>query len=59
MVLGIMFVINGGTYALTAPCWGWFCDTKMSPKIATFIGCLLLIVGFSLIGPAPYIPFDT
>ncbi|CAH1399278.1 unnamed protein product [Nezara viridula] len=59
MVLGVMFVINGGTYALTAPCWGWLCDKRMLPKVATFIGCMLLIVGFSLIGPAPYIPLDT
>lgn len=54
-----MFVINGGTYALTAPCWGMLCDRFMAPKVATIIGCLLIIVGFSLVGPAPFIPSDT
>ena len=59
MVLGLMFVINGGTYALTAPCWGWLCDSKVMPKLVTVCGAVLLIIGFSLIGPAPFIPTDT
>ncbi|BES97650.1 transporter [Nesidiocoris tenuis] len=59
MVLGLMFVINGGTYALTAPAWGWLCDKKITPKIATLIGCIFIIIGFSLIGPAPFLPETT
>lgn len=59
MILGLMFVINGGTYALMAPCWGWLCDKKVMPKIATATGCLLIIVGFLLVGPAPFIPGPT
>lgn len=54
-----MFVINGGTYALTAPCWGMLCDRAIVPKVATIFGCLLIIVGFSLVGPAPFIPSGT
>ncbi|KAL0281503.1 UNVERIFIED_CONTAM: hypothetical protein PYX00_002475 [Menopon gallinae] len=56
IILGLMFVINGGTYALTAPCWGWLCDKKVYPKIVTVIGCALIIFGFTLIGPAPFLP---
>ncbi|KAG8036441.1 hypothetical protein G9C98_003763 [Cotesia typhae] len=33
VVLGLMFVLNGGTYALTAPAWGWLCDRRMRPKV--------------------------
>uniref|UniRef100_A0A1B6CRM2 Major facilitator superfamily (MFS) profile domain-containing protein n=1 Tax=Clastoptera arizonana TaxID=38151 RepID=A0A1B6CRM2_9HEMI len=55
IVLGLMFVINGGVYAITAPCWGWLCDNKISPKIVTLLGCILLFIAFSLIGPAPYL----
>ena len=33
VVLGLMFVINGGTYAITAPIWGWFCDKHSTPKV--------------------------
>jgi MFS family permease len=59
VVLGLMFVINGGTYALTAPCWGWLCDRKLMPKVATATGCLLIIIGFLLVGPAPFVPIPT
>lgn len=33
VVVGLMFVVNGGTYALTAPAWGWFCDKHIDPKV--------------------------
>ncbi|CAD6236491.1 GSCOCG00008210001-RA-CDS [Cotesia congregata] len=59
VVLGLMFVLNGGTYALTAPAWGWLCDRRMQPKLVTIIGCILIMIGFSLIGPAPFIPYPT
>ncbi|XP_043273086.1 MFS-type transporter SLC18B1-like [Venturia canescens] len=59
VVLGLMFVINGGTYAVTAPVWGWFCDKRIKPKIATVAGCILVMIGFSLVGPAPFIPSNT
>lgn len=59
VTLGLMFVINGGTYALTAPCWGWLCDKKILPKIVTVTGCVLIILGFSLVGPAPFFPIGT
>lgn len=33
VVLGLMFVINGGTYAISAPVWGWLCDKYSHPKV--------------------------
>ncbi|KAK0084730.1 hypothetical protein PV326_006183 [Microctonus aethiopoides] len=59
VVLGLMFVINGGIYALSAPAWGWLCDRRLRPKVVTFAGCILVMIGFSLIGPAPFIPSKT
>ncbi|KOC69871.1 MFS-type transporter SLC18B1 [Habropoda laboriosa] len=59
VVLGLMFVINGGTYAITAPAWGWLCDKHSHPKVATVAGCILVVVGFCLVGPAPFIPCPT
>lgn len=59
VVLGLMFVINGGTYAVTAPGWGWLCDSRLHPKVATILGAILVAVGFCLIGPAPFIPHKT
>ncbi|XP_012219414.1 MFS-type transporter SLC18B1-like [Linepithema humile] len=59
VVLGLMFVINGGTYAITAPAWGWLCDKYWHPKVATIAGSFLVMIGFCLIGPAPFIPSPT
>lgn len=59
MVLGLMFVINGGTYALTAPWWGWLCDKVLPPKFVTLLGCIVLVIGFSLIGPVPFLDMPT
>lgn len=36
VIVGLMFVINGGTYALTAPAWGWFCDKRFHPKVSKY-----------------------
>lgn len=48
IVLGLMFVINGGTYAITAPAWGWLCDKRVQPKV-TFT---ILISGYSILYPS-------
>lgn len=57
--LGLMFVINGGVYAIIAPGFGWLCDRLYSPKIVTVAGTILISAGFMLIGPAPFIPAPT
>ena len=50
-----MFVINGAVYALCAPLWGWLCDHHIRPKLVTSISSVLVIVGFSLMGPLPFL----
>ncbi|KAG5682840.1 hypothetical protein PVAND_012162 [Polypedilum vanderplanki] len=57
--LGVMFVINGGVYALSAPFVGYCIDKCKTPKIASILGSIFIIIGFSLIGPATFIPLDT
>lgn len=59
VILGLMFVINGGVYAVTAPLWGWLCDTHILPKVATLLGTLLVAAAFMLVGPAPFVPEGT
>ncbi|XP_060518958.1 MFS-type transporter SLC18B1-like [Cylas formicarius] len=59
IVLGLMFVINGGVYAVTAPGYGWICDHLCSPKPVIAFGTVLVAIGFCLIGPAPFIPVQT
>lgn len=59
VILGLMFVINGGVYAITTPLWGWLCDNTAAPKVVTAAGTFLVAAGFCLIGPAPFIPLPT
>lgn len=54
MVMGLMFVINGGMYAVSAPLWGWLCDRPaVRPKWVTVVGCGFIAAAFLLVGPAP------
>lgn len=59
VILGLMFVINGGTYAIVAPFFGWLCDKILPPKLITVVGTIFVAVGFLLIGPAPFLPIPT
>lgn len=59
VILGLMFVINGGTYAIVAPLWGLLCDRTCSPKIVTVMGTILVAIAFTLVGPAPYMHTKT
>lgn len=59
VLLGMIFVINGGIYAVTAPIWGWLVDKWMNPKISSFTGTLFIMAGFCAVGPAPFIPIET
>lgn len=59
IVLGLMFVISGGVYALSAPVCGWLCDKINNPKYVTIAGTIFIAGGFCLIGPVPFIPSET
>ena len=52
LLIGCMFVVQGGCYGISAPLWGYTCDRK-PPKMVSFIGSFLIAVGFLLIGPVP------
>lgn len=58
-VLGLMFVLNGGTYAATAPIFGKLCDGIVSPKVIIVFGTIFVTLGFCLVGPIPFLPFET
>lgn len=59
VVLGLVFVINGGVYAATAPIFGTMIDRFLSPKVCSAIGCFLVVAGFLTVGPAPFFPVET
>ncbi|XP_065203816.1 MFS-type transporter SLC18B1-like [Planococcus citri] len=58
VVVGLVFIVTGATYGSSAPWWGWLCDKYLKPKTVAVIGGLILIVGVSLVGPAPFMPFQ-
>ncbi|XP_045129884.1 MFS-type transporter SLC18B1-like [Portunus trituberculatus] len=57
--LGLMFVLNGATYGLFAPVWGFLCDKLINPRIVVIFGAFVVITSFTLIGPAPFLPIPT
>ncbi|XP_031635740.1 MFS-type transporter SLC18B1-like [Contarinia nasturtii] len=59
VLLGIVFIINGGFYAVTAPIWGWMVDKFLHPKLSALIGGILIATAFCLIGPVSFLPFST
>ena len=59
VLTGLVFVINGGVYAVSAPAWGWLCDRVLQPKYTGLIGIITIFIAFLLVGPAPFIPLDT
>lgn len=56
---GLMFAIYGGVYMMSAPLLGWVCDRWQKPGCLIFIGSILIVCAFILIGPAPFVPMDT
>ena len=55
-----MFVLNGGTYALTAPIFGYICDHfQSSPMPINFLGVTIITVAFFFLGPAPFLGLPT
>lgn len=56
---GLMFIVSGGIYGLTAPIWGRLCDKVGQTKLFIAIASVLVCIAFTLLGPAPYIPVKT
>lgn len=48
--VGVVFIINGGVYAVCAPLVGMLVDRINVPKQISIFGCFCVIIGFSLVG---------
>ncbi|XP_045590439.1 MFS-type transporter SLC18B1 [Procambarus clarkii] len=57
--VGLMFVVSGSMYALTAPCWGSLCDKVIPPRIITTLGTVMVVIAFTFVGPMPFLPLET
>ena len=54
--MGLMFILNGSTYALLAPFWGMMCDKYLSPRTLITFGAVVVALAFTFIGPMPFLP---
>ena len=46
LIMGLMFVINGATYAVFAPVFGLICDLWLPPIVLTTMGSVLITLSF-------------
>ncbi|XP_067014314.2 MFS-type transporter SLC18B1 [Anabrus simplex] len=58
VLIGIIFVISGGTYAVTAPLVGRLCDTRVYPKKLIMVGSMFIITSYLMVGPIPFFDLD-
>ena len=56
--IGFTFLALSVPYFMASPLWGYFCDHLVSPEYVQGIGNFIVICGFFVLGPAPYLPFD-
>lgn len=52
-------MLMGAAYGISAPLWGKLMDKKCHPKYVVVYGALLITGAHLLIGPAPFLPFET
>lgn len=58
-LLGLFFMIPGLLNLFMIPIWGWLCDKKVNTKLLTTMGAYCVLVYLLLVGPVPFLPFDT
>lgn len=58
-LVGVVFVINGGVYAGSAPIWGCLVDRGIKQKYISLIGSIFIILAFIMVGPTNWIPLGT
>ncbi|GFO13897.1 MFS-type transporter slc18b1-like [Plakobranchus ocellatus] len=56
-VIGLVFTIAPALYGVTAPLYGYLCDSKGYTFSLLIVGNLVCGFGYLLLGPSPYLPF--
>ena len=59
VVTGVMFVISGTLYAVSAPLVGRLCDLNVYPKKVMVLGSVCIVTSYVLVGPLPGLPLPT
>ncbi|XP_041465048.1 MFS-type transporter SLC18B1-like [Lytechinus variegatus] len=53
MVVGLLFLLSGGCYALSSPFWGWMAEKLNISRLMVIIGTIMSGGAFLLMGPSP------
>ncbi|XP_030830751.1 MFS-type transporter SLC18B1 isoform X2 [Strongylocentrotus purpuratus] len=53
MVVGLLFLLSGGCYALSSPLWGWMAEKLNISRLMIIIGTIMSGGAFLLMGPSP------
>ncbi|KAJ1346033.1 hypothetical protein KIN20_000698 [Parelaphostrongylus tenuis] len=57
-MIGLMFLLCGGIYTLTAPLWGFLIDRYQCATAVMFFGSSATVISMALIGPSPLLPLS-
>ncbi|GIX93306.1 MFS-type transporter SLC18B1 [Caerostris darwini] len=58
-VIGGIFLISGVVDAVSAPIWGYVSEKVPNAQALTFLGGILFIICFLIVGPVPFFHFPT
>ncbi|GIY27648.1 MFS-type transporter SLC18B1, partial [Caerostris extrusa] len=58
-VIGGIFLISGVVDAVSAPIWGYVSEKVPNAQALTFLGGILFIICFLIVGPVPFFTFNT
>ena len=53
--IGLTFLALSVPYFMASPLWGYCCDHLLPPEVVQAKGTIVSLVGFVLLGPAPYL----
>ncbi|XP_063953212.1 MFS-type transporter SLC18B1-like isoform X1 [Lytechinus pictus] len=51
-LVGVVFLLIGGTYALSAPIWGYLADKTKMTRLMMVLGCLVTGIAYLFVGPS-------
>jgi len=56
---GALFSSGTAAYTILAPIWGYLADHGLVSKTKILVGGpIFIIIGFSLLGPLPFLPYE-
>lgn len=57
-VMGLLYMTHGMLWCVTIPVWGLLCDRNVNSTLLCVVGCFLMCIYLTFIGPAPFLPLS-